>query len=112
MTTIKFEPFGARIVVLPDGAAEKKGDILLPETAKKEVVTGKIVAIYPAVLMNIYKVAPDSAWNDKELHAELQQAIPKLGDKARFLAHTGNEIEVDGVKYLVLDEHCILGRFL
>jgi co-chaperonin GroES (HSP10) len=109
MTNIKFEPFGARIVVLPDGVAEKKGDIHIPESAKKEVVTGTVVATGPMLGLALLEAC------SKPLNMEDAQCIkdrtPDVGDRVRFLAHTGNEVVVDGVAYLVLEENCVLGRF-
>jgi chaperonin GroES len=97
MTTIAFEPFGARIVVKPDADEEKKGGIVIPGTAKKEVVNGTVVAV---------------GYGVSEKFSDLRDSVTNLNNiRVRFLAHTGYEIEVEGVKYLVLDEQCVLGRY-
>ena len=107
MTNIKFEPFGARVVVKVDETVVKKGDIITPDIAKKEGVTGTVVAVGRGVESLPKRDKPYSAF-EKQFLADAQ---PAAGDRVRFLAHTGNEIEVDGQKYLVLDEHCVIGRF-
>ena len=48
---------------------------------------------------------------DNKVQIGAIKSCPDIGQRVRFLAHTGNEIEVEGVKYLVLHEQEVLGRF-
>jgi co-chaperonin GroES (HSP10) len=90
MTTIKFEPFGPRIVVLPDAVEEKKGEIHLPGTAKKETVKGMVVAF-------------------DRLSPPWERVF--AGMRVRFMAHCGSEEVIDGVKHLILHESEVLGSY-
>lgn len=116
MTNIKFQPFGQRIVVKPDEDEEKKGKIHIPGTAKKDVVKGTVIAVGQMVgneaLAFAQKVIfSHRALSNKEV-SDILDMCPKAGYRVRFLAHCGNEIEVDGEKYLLLHENEVLGRYI
>lgn len=71
-----------------------KSGIVLPETAEKEKpIKGKVLAVGPGKVMENGSVKPMSV---------------KVGDEVLFKKYGPDEVEIDGVKYLVGDEEDIL----
>jgi len=73
---------------------EKRGGIIIPDTAKEKPQEGKVIAV----------------GNGKVL--ETGQRIPldiKAGDKVLFGKYAGSEVKLEGEEYLILREDDILG---
>ena len=88
--TIKIEPLGARVLVLPvEAETQTAGGILLPETAKEKPQQGTIEAI----------------GDEDEMDTNLQ-----VGDLVLFPKYTGTEIKFDGNTYLLMNEDDVLAR--
>ncbi|MDD2597157.1 MAG: co-chaperone GroES, partial [Candidatus Cloacimonetes bacterium] len=70
-------------------AAQEKtiGGIIIPDTAKEKPQIAEIVAV----------------GTDEDL-----QKIVKVGDKVLYGKYAGTEIELDGIKYLILSKSDIL----
>jgi chaperonin GroES len=84
-----------RIVVEPCGAEEvSPGGILLPEVAQEKPQRGLIVAVGPGKLL-----------------ADGSRATPEVspGNTVIFTKYGGTEIEIHGIKLLILRESDILG---
>lgn len=83
------EPLGTRILIRPlaQEAATKSG-ILLPETAKEKPQQGLVEAVGSA---------------------EMTTGLA-VGDKVLFAKYTGNEIQMDGNTYLIMEENDVLAR--
>lgn len=84
------EPLGARVLIRPlEQETTTKSGIILPETAKEKPQQGRIEAV----------------GNSEELHSGLA-----VGDLVLFAKYSGNEIEVDGKKYIIMEENDVLAR--
>jgi chaperonin GroES len=92
---MNFRPLSSNLFLEP--IEEEKmtaGGIVLPETAQKEKpVKAKVVAVGPGKK------------NDK---GEFQPMAVRVGDTVLFKNSWPNEVELEGKKYLVVDEEDIL----
>ena len=86
---MKLKVIDDKILVQPDETEDEKspGGIIIPDTAKEKPQKGTVVAI----------------GTDEEL-----KDIIKVGDKIVFGKYTGDEIDYDGKKYLVVQRSDIL----
>ena len=84
------EPMGPRVLIRPvEQETTTKSGIILPETAKEKPQQGLIEALGSA----------------EELMTDLA-----VGDKVLFAKYTGNQIQVDGVDYIIMEESDVLAR--
>ena len=91
---IKIKPLADRVVVQPlEETEQKKGSIIIPDTAKEKPQQGKIVAVGPG------KVSDDG----KKIPMEL-----KNGDKVLYGKYAGTEVKVEGQELLVMREEDIM----
>lgn len=87
---MKIEPLGARVLIRPlEKEMQTASGIILPETAKEKPQQGTIEAV-----------------GDEE---EMVSGLA-VGDRVLFPKYTGTEIEVDGVKFLIMEEGDVLAR--
>jgi chaperonin GroES len=86
---MKLRPIEDHVVVKIATAAEEKkiGGIIIPDTAKEKPQVAEIIAV----------------GTDEDL-----QKIVKVGDKVLYGKYAGTEIELEGVKYLILSKSDIL----
>jgi len=86
---MKLRPIEDHVVVkIASDAEEKKiGGIIIPDTAKEKPQMAEVVG-----------VGTDE---------DLKKAV-KVGDKVLYGKYAGTEIELDGVKYLILSKSDIL----
>jgi chaperonin GroES len=92
---MKLKPLDDRIVIKQSEAEEKtSGGIILPDTAKEKPQIGKVVEIGPGKLLENGKRAKMSV---------------KKKDEVIYAKYGGNEIEIDGEKYVILRESDIHG---
>ena len=86
---MKLRPIEDHVVVKIATAAEEKtiGGIIIPDTAKEKPQIAEIVAV----------------GTDEEL-----QKIVKVGDKVLYGKYAGTEVELEGIKYLILSLSDIL----
>lgn len=88
-------PLDDRVLILPNEAEEKtKNGIYLPEGAKEKPMAGKIVAAGPGKLDD----------NGKRTALSV-----KKGDVVLYGKYAGTEIELDGVKHIIVRENELLG---
>lgn len=93
--TMKLRPLDDGVVIKPTEAADKTaGGIFLPDTAKEKPQIGKVIATGPGKLLDNGKRSPMNV---------------KKNDEVLFPKYMGNDVEVDGEKYVILKEHDILG---
>ena len=84
------EPLGPRVLIRPvEQETTTKSGIILPETAKEKPQQGIIEAL----------------GSEEELMTDLA-----VGDKVLFAKYTGNQIQVDGVDYIIMEESDVLAR--
>jgi chaperonin GroES len=92
---MKLRPLDDRVVLEPLDAQDKTtGGIYLPDTAKEKPQIGKIIAAGPGKLLDDGKRNPMSI---------------KVGDEVIYGKYTGNDVEVDGKKVVILHESDLFG---
>ena len=92
---MKLVPLDDRVVIKQSEAEEKtSGGIILPDTAKEKPQRGKVVAVGPGKM------------TDKGQRSEM---TVKKGDEVIYSKYIGNDVEIEGVKYVILHENDILG---
>jgi len=92
---MNLKPLDNRVVVEPLEAEEKtSGGIFLPDAAREKPLIGKIVAVGPGQLLDDGKRGAMSV---------------KPKDEVVYGKYMGNDIEVDGTKYVILRESDLLG---
>jgi len=92
---MKLRPLEDGVVIKQLEAEEKTaGGIILPDTAKEKPQMGKVTAIGPGKTLDSGKVA---------------KMTIKKGDEVIYPKYLGNDVEIEGEKYLVCKESDILG---
>lgn len=82
---MKSKPLGKRVLISAEEMQEKtQGGIIIPDAAKQKVPRGYVIAVGP----NVETV--------------------KVKDLVLYTQYSGNEIELDGVKYIIMSEDEIL----
>ena len=86
---MQIKPFEDRVLVEPEEIEESrtKSGIIIPDTAKEKPRTGKVIEV----------------GTDEELAENI-----KVGDKIVFAKFTGDEVEFEGKKYLIVSRSDIL----
>jgi chaperonin GroES len=88
-------PLGNRILVKPREAKEqKKGGIIIPDTAKEKPQEGDVIAVGPGELME----------NGKRKEMDV-----KVGDVVLYGKYSGTEIKIEDEDHLILREDDVLG---
>ena len=84
-------------VVIERAVAKKEtaGGIILPDNAQDKPKLGKVLAVGPG------------AWN--EAGTARKPVSVSVGASVLFTSYSGNEVELDGKTYLMMDEANILG---
>ena len=83
------KPLADRVLVKPAPAEEKTiGGIIIPDTAKEKPLQGEIIAT-------------GNGTKDEEM-------VVKVGDTVLYGKYSGQEIEFEGVKYLIMRQSDIL----
>lgn len=91
---VKLVPLGDRIVVQREESQEKtSGGIFLPDNAKDRPTRGKVVSV------------GDGRMLENGSRSQLQV---KVGDLVLFTSYAGENIEVDGEEYLLMNESEVL----
>jgi chaperonin GroES len=92
---MKLKPLDDRVVIKPSEAQGKTaGGIFLPDTAKEKPQIGKVVWVGPGKVQDDGKRAAMSV---------------KKGDEVIYGKYMGNEVEIDGEKYVIVREGDLLG---
>jgi len=86
---MQIKPFEDRVLVEPEEVEESKskGGIILPDTAKEKPRRGKVVEV----------------GTDEELAGKI-----KVGDTVVYAKFSGDEIELEDKKYLIISRSDIL----
>lgn len=94
---MKLQPLDARVLVEPIEEEEKVGSIVIPDTAKEKPMKGVIIAV----------------GNDMEHEGKLPlKDLVKVGDKVIFSKYSGDEIKIEGKKYLLISRDSLLAKVL
>lgn len=94
---MKLNPLGSKVVLQPlEKEKVTQSGIVIPDTADKtRPVQGTVVAVGPGALTDDGTLLPMSV---------------KVGDVVLFKKYGPDEVEVEGVTYLVADESDILAK--
>ena len=86
---MQIKPFEDRVLVEPEEIEESrtKSGIIIPDTAKEKPRTGKVIEV----------------GTDEELAENI-----KVGDRIVYAKFTGDEVEFEGKKYLIVSRSDIL----
>lgn len=91
---MKLKPLADRVVVKPiDEQEQKRGGIIIPDTAKDKPMQGEIIAVGPGRVTDDGRKLPP---------------VVKKGDRILFGKYSGTEVEIDDQKLLVMRESDIL----
>jgi chaperonin GroES len=91
---MKLRPLADRLVVKPlEQEEEKRGGIIIPDTAKEKPEKGEVVEVGPGKLDD----------NGKRVALEV-----KKGDRVLFGKYAGTEIKVDGQELMILREEDVM----
>ena len=85
---MNIKPLADRVLIIPAPAEEKVGGIIIPDTAKEKPLQGTVVAV-------------GEGKKDEEM-------VLKAGDNVLYGKYAGQEIQVDGVDYLIMKQNDIL----
>jgi chaperonin GroES len=87
---MKMRPLADRVVVKPvEEAEQKKGGIIIPDTAKEKPQQGKIVAVGPGRISDAgERMKPEVNVNDIVLYGK----------------YSGTEVTIDGEEFLIMRE--------
>ena len=92
---MKLRPLEDRVVVKQMEAEEKtSGGIILPDTAKEKPQIAEVIAIGPGKILD---------------NGETSKMNLKKKDKVLYGKYAGNDVEIDGEKYVIIRESDILG---
>lgn len=92
---MKLKPLSDRVLVKRlEELEQKKGGIIIPDTAKEKPMEGKVIAIGPGKL------------DDKGKRIPIEV---KAGDRVLFGKYAGTEIKIDDEEHVILSADEILG---
>ena len=90
---MKVKPLSDRVLVKPLEEMEvKKGNIIIPDTAKERPMQGEII-----------EAGPGRVEDGKTVPMEV-----KKGDKILYGKYSGTEVTIDDVEYLIMSEKDVL----
>lgn len=85
---MKITPIGSRVLIKPTETEEKTaGGIYIPDSAKEKTNEGEVVEIGDGKDMPV-----------------------KKGDRIMYESYSGNDVKVDGKKYLIISTKDIVAR--
>ena len=86
---MNIKPLADRVLVKPAAAEEKTvAGIIIPDTAKEKPLKGEVLAV-------------GNGTKDGEM-------VLKVGDTVLYGKYSGNEVEIDGEKYLIMRQSDVL----
>ena len=86
---MNIKPLADRVLVKPAAAEEKTvAGIIIPDTAKEKPLKGEVLAV-------------GNGTKDEEM-------VLKVGDTVLYGKYAGNEVEIDGEKYLIMRQSDVL----
>lgn len=86
---MNIKPLADRVLVKPAAAEEKTvAGIIIPDTAKEKPLKGEVLAV-------------GNGTKDEEM-------VLKVGDTVLYGKYSGNEVELDGEKFLIMRQSDVL----
>ena len=91
---MQVKPLADRVLIKPlEVEEQKRGDIIIPDTAKEKPQEGEVVEVGPGRMTD----------EGKQVAMEV-----KKGDKVLYGKYSGTEVTVDNADYLIMRESDIL----
>ena len=95
LTLKKLKPLSDRVLVKPiDKEVEKKGGIIIPDTAKEKPQEGEVIAAGPG---------------KRDENGKLIPMDVKVGDRILYGKYSGTEIKIEDEEHLIMHQEDILG---
>ncbi len=92
---MKMKPLNDRVLLKRiEQKQQKKGGIIIPDSAKEKPMEGKVIAVGPGPVEN----------GGKRIALEV-----KAGDRVLFSKYAGTEFKLEDVEHVILREDEILG---
>jgi chaperonin GroES len=92
---MKMKPLNDRILIKRiEEKEQKKGTIIIPDTAKEKPMEGKVIAVGAGAMNKEGKRTPLEV---------------KVGDRVLFGKYAGTEIKIDDQEHVILREDEVLG---
>jgi len=92
---MKVTPLSDRVLVKRlDTAEEKRGGIIIPDTAKEKPMQGEVIAVGPGRMSD----------EGKRMSVDV-----KKGQRVLIGKYAGTEVKIEGQEYIILREDDILG---
>lgn len=92
---MNIRPLGDRVVIKQlEPEEEKKGSIIIPDTAKEKPQEGKVIATGNGEILE---------------NGQRRELEVKVGDRVLYGKYSGTEVKLDNEEYLILRESDILG---
>jgi chaperonin GroES len=93
---LTLKPLNDRVIVQPEEAETRtESGLYLPESAKEKPMSGKVIAVGPG------KINDDGERTAVEV---------KAGDRVVYGKYSGNEVEINGDKVVILRESELLAK--
>ena len=94
-TLKKLKPLSDRVLVKPiEKEVEKKGGIIIPDTAKEKPQEGEVIAVGPGKRDENGKIIPMDV---------------KAGDRILYGKYSGTEVKIEDEEHLIMHQDDILG---
>jgi len=92
---MKARPLSDRVLLrrIEEKGEVKKGEIIIPDTAKEKPMEGEVISVGPGKMMEDGKRSPMDL---------------KAGDRVLFGKYAGTEIKIDDEDYVIMREEEIL----
>jgi chaperonin GroES len=92
---MNIRPLGDRVVVKQiEPEEEKRGGIIIPDTAKEKPQEGRVIAVGKGEILE---------------NGQRRELEVKVGDRVLYGKYSGTEVKIDNEEYLILRESDILG---
>ena len=96
---MKAKPLSDRVLLrrIEEEGEVKKGEIIIPDTAKEKPMEGEVISVGPGKMMEDGKRSPMDL---------------KAGDRVLFGKYAGTEIKIDDEEYVIMREEEILAALM
>jgi len=92
---MKVKPLHDRLLVTRiEAKVQKKGDIIIPDSAKEKPMEGKVIAVGSGRVLDDGKKVPLEV---------------KVGDRVLFGKYAGTEVKIDNKEHVIVREDEVLG---
>ncbi len=105
---VKFRLIDDLVLIRRDPKEEVSRGIAIPQQYQKDTTWGTVIAVGPGRLAGGGHDGKEDCKVCKARGVRIPMQV-KEGERVAFLAHVGNEVELDGVKYVEMGQNQLLG---